>query len=283
MNDAAKREAFRRILVALDASAGSLATLEIAAGLAASLQSELLGLFVEDADLVNLATLPFSQEVSLRGAIRRLDPAEIEQEMKRRALAAEHALQSVARRRRVSCSFRVTRGHVGSEIAAAAGASDLLCIGPRGRPMTRRAALGDTARLAAGSNAALLLLNNAEAVHDGPVLAVFDGSAAGEAALRLGIRIARGGRARLVVVLPAADAAAAAAAQELAAALVPVELAVEFTPVVGGGAEDLLTAVGVAEAGLVVTGAGALPGDDQGLDRFVAAARSPVLLLRPPG
>ena len=49
-----------RILVALDASASGRAALAGAAALAAELQAELLGLFVEDANLLRLASLPFS-------------------------------------------------------------------------------------------------------------------------------------------------------------------------------------------------------------------------------
>ena len=53
---------YRRILVALDASPHSLAALEAAAELAASLRAELIGLFVEDANLLRVAGFPFARE-----------------------------------------------------------------------------------------------------------------------------------------------------------------------------------------------------------------------------
>ena len=55
--------AIRRILVALDGSYHSLAALEAAAELAASLEAELHGLFVEDVNLLRVAGSPVAREV----------------------------------------------------------------------------------------------------------------------------------------------------------------------------------------------------------------------------
>ena len=53
----------RRIVVGLDAGPRDRAALEAAAQLAARMQAELVGLFVEDIDLLHLAGLPFAREV----------------------------------------------------------------------------------------------------------------------------------------------------------------------------------------------------------------------------
>ena len=53
----------RRILVAVDASHHSIAALEAAVELATRFQAELLGLYVEDINLLRLAQLPFGREV----------------------------------------------------------------------------------------------------------------------------------------------------------------------------------------------------------------------------
>ena len=79
---------FRRILVALDASRESDAALAAAAELAQQLDAELMGLFIEDIDLLNLAALPFSREVavlSLSG--RGLDPERVARELRSKAAA----------------------------------------------------------------------------------------------------------------------------------------------------------------------------------------------------
>ena len=69
MKEEARELVIRRILVALDASRHSLAALEAAAELAARLKAELVGLFVEDIDLLRLAGLPFAREIRYPSAI----------------------------------------------------------------------------------------------------------------------------------------------------------------------------------------------------------------------
>ena len=68
-----------RILVPLDASENSLTALDTAAELAAVLDAELEGLFVEDINLLQLCDFPFAREVSFLGpSFRRIDRAETE-------------------------------------------------------------------------------------------------------------------------------------------------------------------------------------------------------------
>lgn len=124
----------RRILIAVDASASGLAALETAVALAARMEAELLGLFVEDANLLRFAALPFAREVSYFSArTRRLDSGEMERALRAQASRAEAALIEAAERRRVRCSFRVVRGEVTTQLLAAAHDIDLVALG-----MTRR-------------------------------------------------------------------------------------------------------------------------------------------------
>ena len=55
MNESEPKFAIRRILIALDASTHSLAALDAAAEMAANMQAELIGLFVEDENLLHLS------------------------------------------------------------------------------------------------------------------------------------------------------------------------------------------------------------------------------------
>ena len=52
-----------RVMVALDSTKQSQAALKAAAELAARLNVELIGLFVEDINLLQLASLPFAREI----------------------------------------------------------------------------------------------------------------------------------------------------------------------------------------------------------------------------
>ncbi|RMF77434.1 MAG: universal stress protein, partial [Nitrospirae bacterium] len=96
--------AFRRIVVAVDASADSLAAVRAAARLAEALSAELHGLFVEDANLVRLARLPFAREVRLSAAPRRLEAAALERELRALAAQARQAFEEEARRCRVAAT-----------------------------------------------------------------------------------------------------------------------------------------------------------------------------------
>ena len=259
MNGADDFDRFRRILVALDASASSLAALEVAAGLATCLRSELAGLFVEDDDLMNLAELPFAREISLPGgAVRPLDPARMKQEMEQQAAAARRALRVEAQRRRLSWDFRVVRGRVERELSAAAAMADLICVGQGMRPMTRRARLGGTARRAAAGDTAVLFVDRATAGGPGPVMVIDDGSPTARRALRLAIRIARDRGQSLILFILADEAVAAAEIQDKAADEVPDDVPAEFTPLVPAAAETLQVALRAATGGLLVAGGDSL-------------------------
>ena len=71
MNDQELEPVIRRILVAVDASTHSLAALEAASVLAEVLNAELVGIFVEDINLLRLAGLPFAREVRYQSALDR--------------------------------------------------------------------------------------------------------------------------------------------------------------------------------------------------------------------
>jgi len=119
-----------RVLVALDASPQSQAALRAAARVAAAMQAELLGLFVEDANLFHLCNSPFCREVGLRTAVvRQLESQTVERQL--RVLAAEmrRSLARVAGEAQVHWSFQVTRGAVEHELLTAAENSVLLSLG----------------------------------------------------------------------------------------------------------------------------------------------------------
>ena len=150
MNERELEPTIRRILVALDASPHSQAALEAASELADVLKAELVGIFVEDVNLLRLAGLPFAREVGYpSGTDRPLDSPSMERELRIQAEQARQTLAGVAVRRQIRWSFRVVRGQVATELLtrsargrpAGLGESKLgfdpagatRCHGPRGR------------------------------------------------------------------------------------------------------------------------------------------------------
>jgi nucleotide-binding universal stress UspA family protein len=192
MNESEHEFAIRRILVALDASGHSLAALAAAAELAGALQAELLGLFVEDINLLRLAGLPFAQEIYYPAAVaRQMDQSRLEQELRVQAAQARRALAQAAEKAHLVWSFKVVRGQVAAELLTAASEADLLSLGIASRPLSWRIRPGSTAlAVAARSPRAVLLLQQGERVAL-PVLVAYDGSQAGQRALAMAVKIAQ--------------------------------------------------------------------------------------------
>lgn len=167
----------KRILVALDASEPSRAVLESAARLAASLHSELVGLFVEDADLLQMSALPMTRLVSAQsGVAADLDLAKMERALKAQARFAREALIETARQWKVRYSFQVVRGTASERLLVEAQDCDLVALGTTSRPGRRSRPLGSTARETADLAPCSVFLSRAAPPSHGPVVAIAQGN-----------------------------------------------------------------------------------------------------------
>lgn len=192
----------RRILVALDASPQSRAALRTAAEVAARLQAELLGLFIEDVNLLRVAQLPLAREIDfLAVGSRRLDSRYVERQLKAQARQARQALARVADRSGVSWSFRVVRGAITQELIAAAEEADLITLGRRGWSRMTRRRLGSTARAVIMEANRLTLIIESGVTLQVPALVIYDGSDLSHKALAAAAHVTRGRNATLVVIL----------------------------------------------------------------------------------
>lgn len=195
-----------RILLALDSSAEAGAAIEAAAALAAELKAELLGLFIENAELFRLAGLPFAAEIGLGPpAVRRLDREALARAVGAQAEKARRALAEAANRQRLSWSFQVARGQSVRLALAAAGEFDWLMIRFAGRGPRPSSGL----RRAAGREIA------------GNVMVVLDAAAPSERALATALRLGVASGAGVAVLLVGADALASVSMRERLAALRP--------------------------------------------------------------
>ncbi len=271
----------RRIVVAVDTSADSLAALHTAVGLAAGLSAELHGLFVEDANLVALARLPFAREVRLSAAPRRLEPEAVEGQLRRLAAAARRALEREAASRQVACTFRVARGQVAREVVAAAGEGDLLILGRVSRPILPGGPFGSTARAATAQAVSSVLLLQRAAVVGRPVVVAYDATPLARRALALAARLAHLQEAPITLLLPPLAGGERVAVETAAAeALLPTRVDFTLRPLPRATAAAVAAAVGELEGGLLVVGADTILLAADELPALVESLTCPLLVVR---
>lgn len=196
----------RRVVFALDSASDSPDSLEAAAELAERLHAELVGLFVEDANLLRSAALPFVREINLAsGQWQSFDADSVESGMRARAARARQLVEAAARRRRISFSFRVARGEVGHEIAAAAEETDLIVLEGLTEILRGRVRMGSGARAAAHQTARTVMVLRRGALDARVFLVAYEDTAEADRALSIAAYLAGASRATVSVLVIAAD------------------------------------------------------------------------------
>ena len=249
MTKATEGLSIRRILVGLDASRQSLEALETAARLAADLNADLLGLFVEDARLLDIAALPVSRAHGGAGTGER-DRAMMERALRIQARHARQAMAGAAERSRVRWSFRVARGDIGRELLAAAAECDLVTIGRTSAATAGRARLGGTARSTATEAGCAVLLHQSGHRAVRPVAVLYDGAAV---ALETAAWLAERHGGQLLVLLGEPNPAKAKRLEaELRDRLADRPLSVRLHNLGHEGIEEALRSAGCDHRGLLV-------------------------------
>lgn len=266
----------RRIVLAIDASLPSLEAARTAAELARALGAELLGIFVEDLNLLRLAALPFARELRVPdGADQPLEQARLEAELRALAAWARAELDRAATAAQVRWSFEVRRATLPEAVLAAAGEDDLLVLGSHGHAARGRP--GSTARAAAERATRPVLLHPRGAAGGRGILLAHDLSEQSQRAEPVAEGLARcmGGLAVLALTPDAAGAGRLAARlRHPGRPATPVRWA-------GGTTIDhlLASARELRPAVLLLPAASRLLEED-GLARLLAEASSPLLLVR---
>ena len=196
----------RKILVAVDASPSSLTALRIAVELAARAHAELLGLFVEDVALLRLADAPLASQLLFPSAARApLSRRSMEAALRAQSQLVRDTMARLAQPTQVTWSFRSVRGRVTEEILTAAREADLLALGTAGWSIGARTRLGSTARQAAASSRAVLLLPVRALPSFSHVMVYFDDTPAARRALSAAAGLAELYNRNLTVLIAAAN------------------------------------------------------------------------------
>jgi len=210
----AEAERLRRVLVALDPMEQCREALDAAARLAARHHAELVGLFVEDLELLAAAALPSARLVGGGGTEEPLDAARLEQGLRVWAARARAALAAAAARWQVPAEFRTVRGAVAEQLLAEARAFDLLALGTVARPSKGRR-VGSTARLVIERASCSVMMTCRPSRAGQPLVVLYEDFAR---TLSLGAELAQTYGAPLLVLAAGADEAAAQGSAQQATA-----------------------------------------------------------------
>lgn len=273
------RHRIRRIVVALDTSVDSDAALRASAQLAARLEAELIGLYVEDADLLRLAEHPSASEVEYFSARRRqLTGPELERQLRSQAAQLRRRLMRIADRLGVRSSFRTARGRVAARLLASLEEADLIGVGARGRSRTRGP--GSTVETLLGEGSGPLLVLRSGMSLGGHIHVLYDGSDGAEAALELGFDLAQDEDTELTVILESPvgerERLAGAVRDRLEERRLDAKLL--YLPKHAAGPDLLVYTLRQSRAGLLVTTRESLRYDRRELGRFLSRLHCPLLV-----
>jgi len=283
MNSQNRKRVIRKILVALDASIHSTAAMEASVELAASLDAELTGLFIEDINLFRLAEFPFAREVSFFSpTLRRIQLTELERQIRAQAGRMRSLMSAYAEHAGISWDFRVVRGAVTSEVMTAAAEAELIVLGKRGRSLAGK--MGSTTRFFVNQGRGMMLILEHGYRMDMPVTVFYDGTRLSEKALEAAVHLVKIKNGRLTVFVLTTEAGDAqqiqmAAVKHLGAHDLAANFRVVFHPTV----PKLRHLIRLEGGGPVVLPLVDGPFQQQDLGSLISEIPNPVLLVRDGG
>jgi nucleotide-binding universal stress UspA family protein len=193
----------QKIMVCLDASASSLNALQTAVDLAARIKAIIQGLFVEDINLLHLASLPFAREICFYSSqSREVKLPEIELQLRVQAERIRRTFIEIAEKAGASWEFQNVRGTVAGEILAAGTSADLVVLGKIGRSLSGIRRSGSTVRqLLLQRRGMTLIMETCVKFLQTPVTAVYNGTESGQKTLDTAVYLAQSHDAPLTVII----------------------------------------------------------------------------------
>ena len=173
-----------RILVSLDNSPHSSAALNASISLARQFNAELMGIFIEDINLLNLAEMPFRKEVSEYTAIiREITTDGLTRGITVQSRGITRSFQRLINQTDLQANFSVLRGHVTEMIEKESQKCDLIVIGKRGTNPLSRPRIGSTAKALVQNHRKPLLLIEQDNRLGAPMILLYENSPLGRISL----------------------------------------------------------------------------------------------------
>jgi hypothetical protein len=161
------------------------------------MHAELRGLFVEDAEMLELGANPLIRTVSpYSSATRAFEAREMERALRRQVMLAREALERAARARRIQASFEVTRGRLLAAIESLEEIPDLVLVRRTAGHAHRLPGTGRAQRTSVITRQVIatvrrpVMILDARTAARARVIALYDGSAETDKALAAAAEIA---------------------------------------------------------------------------------------------
>lgn len=278
MSDAELGPARLRIVVSFDTTPAGEAALEAAIGLAAALDAEVAGLFVEDVGLMRMASLPFTREFGLTSALLRpIETADIERALRLQAQQTRALLAAAAAALNLRWSFQVVRGQSVNAVFEFGEDCALVVLGPTSPGVAVRS-LGRS--VAASSESAASGRQGFRHLSTRPVAALFSGSERGMRSLAAAHALATRAGTRLTLLITADTAEEFDRWRQQARSwLVPRGAAARYAWLKGRDVESILEAVGAENASAFVLHEDEAPADRRALRSLLAELGCPLILV----
>jgi hypothetical protein len=168
-----RNHSFKRLVLGLQLGAHDRA-MQLAVELADLLHLDLLGLFLEDSSLRDLANIPFSREFRLLGGgWHAIDLDQVASDFELAARSAERKFAEAAKRLPKGCQFEVVRESVTNTFASVSRTDDILMIAEPQSPAARAThQFSQLLEAAFRSAAAVMLVPPQVSRSRGPVVAI---------------------------------------------------------------------------------------------------------------
>lgn len=249
----------RRVLVLLDSHTPQETAVDAVASISAGKRAEMLGLFVEDIRLVDLAKLPCAREIAADAAeVRSLNLEHIEQQFRSQGRRLRAQFEAAARRVRIRHSFQVVRGKIPEEVIRFGAGYDALVIN-HSRNLIRAESHARQMIQALISEGPETLVFVQERWPSGRnVLVLFDATEEAWAALRLGLTVAYADRLALTVLLVEPRDQTTGLREEVEAALLEETAVAKIRTISSTSLGELTRVVATEDARVMI-----LPGGEQ--------------------
>ena len=275
MNELSDFRTINRVLIALDAFRKDQAILDIAMAFAASKRVELMTLFIEDPDLVSLASLPFVQEIDTSSTReRKLDSLQLMRAFRSQTQQLSRRLEQMTRQSQLRYSLKIVRGHYVHEALSATVSMDVLFLSRSVGRYARRTPKRSTGRQLPFSQHRHPAVSNA-------VWVFYDGTATSNRALSMACDLAASSKRELVIVIQATEDQTERLKQQCISIVSPLETSAHYVTVTPEtGDEDLLNLLYGRDCGILVLSGDDASGVGQRASNFMEVLECPVVLVR---